>query len=190
MLHEGESILIGLCEGNYCEGGARGREEGNGRLVLMAKREANDTHPCVWETRSLLALPPTAAFADYSAIALLETNSTAGPESLGSSSSGSGKNSSGSHHREFHLAVTSQESSQVWTGRLRTGTRKADLSDWSLTDGVVYNFPRTGDCEIEYCNIEVRCGVRVAARTTDASSRRLSSFELDGLQGCRAGHAD
>ena len=115
VLHEGESILIGLCEGNYCEGGEKGREEGNGRLVLMAKREANESHPCVWETRSLLALPPTAAFADYSAIALLETNSTAGPEPLGKSGSGSGNatGSSGSKHREFHLAVTSQESSLV-----------------------------------------------------------------------------
>lgn len=155
VLHEGESILIGLCEGNYCEGGAKGREEGNGRLVLMAKREANESQPCVWETRSLLALPPTAAFADYSAIALLETNSTAGPEALGKNSNGSATGSSGSQHREFHLAVTSQESSQVWMGRLRTSNKKADLSDWSLTDGVVYNFPRNDECEIEYCNIEV-----------------------------------
>jgi hypothetical protein len=28
------SYLLGMCEGNYCEGGSRGREPGNGRIIV------------------------------------------------------------------------------------------------------------------------------------------------------------
>lgn len=106
----------------------------------MRKRAATDDKPCEWETVNLLALPKTAAFADYSAIAIrpipaAETESTAGRRIV------------------YRLAVTSQESSQVWIGELRT-TDTHDAADWSLTDGVVYNFPRSDSCDIRYCNVE------------------------------------
>jgi len=137
VMHDDEIVLLGLCEGNFCEGGKRGRKPGHGRLVLMVKQGRNDTtaQPCVWATVGVLALPATAAFSDYSAVAILEASSSAVTGS----------------HRVYHLAVTSQESSQVWIGQLRTG---GNFSEWSLTDGVVYNFPRDSDCDIVYCNIE------------------------------------
>ena len=31
--------MFGLCEGNFCEGGAKGQERGNGRLVVFTFRE-------------------------------------------------------------------------------------------------------------------------------------------------------
>lgn len=140
--YKGTVVMMGLCEGNHCEGGRRGREIGNGRIVLMTKQsQSNETgeEGCVWKTINLLALPATAAFADYSAIAIIAASDPKTNKIL---------------PNQYTLAVTSQETSQVWLGRLRTGS-KDDFSDWKLTDGVVYNFPRSGSgCEIEYCNIE------------------------------------
>lgn len=130
-------VMMGLCEGNHCEGGTRGREIGNGRVVLMVKSISNETNECIWKTVNILALPPTAAFSDYSAIAIIGASDSNGKPLP----------------NQYTLAVTSQESSQVWIGRLKTG-KAQDFSDWSLTDGMVYNFPRSGSCEIEYCNIE------------------------------------
>lgn len=139
----GDLLMMGLCEGNFCEGGKRGRQAGNGRIVLMRKRAADDEAgtPCEWETVSLLALPKLAAFSDYSALA---ARPVAGEKNV------------------YRIAVTSQESSQVWIGELKTSAAK-DAEDWSLTDGVVYNFPRSNGCEIVYCNIE---GQHAARRET------------------------
>jgi hypothetical protein len=96
----------------------------------MRKKDATDSEACTWETISLLALPKLAAFSDYSALAVRPVE---GEKNV------------------YRIAVTSQESSQVWIGELKTSK---DAKDWSLTDGVVYNFPRSESCEIEYCNIE------------------------------------
>lgn len=134
-------LSAGLCEGNHCSGGKRGRDAGNGRIVLMRKR-AGDAHTdCIWETIGLLALPPKAAFLDYSALAIRAVNDSSHHHAVSRRSS------------VYQLAVTSQESSQVWIGELRTGVA-ADASDWSLTEGVVYNFPRSDTCQTLYCNIE------------------------------------
>ena len=84
---DGVLYLLGLCEGNYCDE-TRGKEAGNGRVVIMAK-EVDTSAPggCVWKTRRILKLPPTANFVDYSAFAV--------------------------HHSTHSVAITSQENSQL-----------------------------------------------------------------------------
>jgi len=140
-----ELLVLGLCEGNYCEGGARGREAGNGRMVLMRKRSGNATHACTWETLNVFALPKTAMFTDYSAMALR-------PLKEDGDSDKNGKDEDAPPSR-YAIAVTSQESSAVWLGELRIGLNSAG-EDWSLSEGQVLHFPRGADCAIEYCNIE------------------------------------
>ena len=46
------------------------------------------------------------------------------------------------------LAITSQESSAIWVGRL-------DIENWQIDDtGTVYYFPKDKDGNLTYCNIE------------------------------------
>ena len=65
----------------------------------MAREETKEgddgQNSCRWKTVTTLELPATAAFIDYSAIAL--------------------------HHSTKTVAVTSQENSQVWIGALSGG---------------------------------------------------------------------
>jgi hypothetical protein len=45
-------LLQGLCEGNFCAEGKKGKESGNGRLVVMSRQEG-DVVPgfnCYWKT--------------------------------------------------------------------------------------------------------------------------------------------
>ena len=89
---DGVLYLLGLCEGNYCSE-SRGKEVGNGRVVVMARQDAPGG--CVWKTVTVLELPKSAAFVDYSAIAI--------------------------HQATQSVAVTSQENSQMWVGQLGGG---------------------------------------------------------------------
>lgn len=50
--------------GNYCKGGRRGRERGNGRVVV-AEFWKNATG-CGWEVVKKAVIPPSADFQDYS----------------------------------------------------------------------------------------------------------------------------
>ncbi|KAI8468140.1 MAG: hypothetical protein J3K34DRAFT_428254 [Monoraphidium minutum] len=79
-------FLLGLCEGNWCEGGRRGREAGNGRVVV-ASFWKNDTG-CGWEVVKVVEIPRTAKFIDYSGIAF----------------------------RGDRVGITSQENSALWIG--------------------------------------------------------------------------
>lgn len=72
---QGTSLLVGLCEGNYCVGGKKGRKAGNGRLVVM-KRVMQDGS-CIYETVDVVNLPPEVAFEDYSAIAIWDETTVA-----------------------------------------------------------------------------------------------------------------
>lgn len=65
----GVSYLLGLCEGNYCKGKSRGRESGNGRMVLMVK---DDSDACVYRTVEVINLPAEANFEDYSALTIYD----------------------------------------------------------------------------------------------------------------------
>ena len=130
---DGTLYLLGLCEGNHCREGAAGKEAGNGRIVVMAREETKEgddgENSCRWKTVKTLELPATAAFIDYSAIAL--------------------------HHSTKTVAVTSQENSQVWIGALSGGANGDFVPEEAkFEEGKVYDFPRDANCNLQYCNIE------------------------------------
>lgn len=33
-------VLLGMCEGNHCAGGARGKDPGNGRIIVSQLKES------------------------------------------------------------------------------------------------------------------------------------------------------
>jgi uncharacterized protein YjiK len=74
-----------------------------------------------WKYIASIRLPPSLQFMDYSGIDINNKNI---------------------------LAITSQESSAVWTGEL-------DVENWKIVDlGHVYNFPKDKNGNMIYCNIE------------------------------------
>ncbi len=106
----GELYMLGLCEGNDCDQGKAGKEHGNGAAVLMRKVDRHVSHTygnftCEWKTVRILSIPTAAYFQDYSSIAV---------------------NSNG------RVAITSQEESQVWIGRLSHWTSPSTVAS---TDG-------------------------------------------------------
>lgn len=130
---DGVLYLVGLCEGNHCAEGDRGKERGNGRLVVMVRADdASYDEGCVWRTHAVVPLPKEAYFTDYSAISL--------------------------HKHSGAVAVSSQADSQVWVGQLKSkhGATHGhfDASSASLEHVGVYDFPRNANCEVQYCNIE------------------------------------
>lgn len=85
---DGQAFLLGLCEGNYCLGGARGEEAGNGRIVVSQLEFLADG--CVWKPQKTINIPESAAFMDYSGMAF--------------------------NHATKKFAVLSQENAAVWIG--------------------------------------------------------------------------
>ena len=74
-----------------------------------------------WKYIASIRLPPSLHFMDYSGIDINDKNI---------------------------LAITSQESSAVWTGEL-------DVENWKIVDlGHVYKFPKDKNGNMIYCNIE------------------------------------
>jgi hypothetical protein len=61
---EGQTYLLGLCEGNRCNGGAKGRIPGGGRVHVFQRGRRN------WERVGKIRLPETVLFQDYSGIAV------------------------------------------------------------------------------------------------------------------------
>ena len=59
---EGQTYLLGLCEGNRCKGGAEGRIPGGGRIQVF-RRGRRD-----WDRVAKIRLPETVLFEDYSGI--------------------------------------------------------------------------------------------------------------------------
>ncbi|KIZ05261.1 hypothetical protein MNEG_2696 [Monoraphidium neglectum] len=80
-------LLLGLCEGNYCRGGKKGRDPGNGRIVVS--QFWKNSSGCAWDVVKIVDIPPSANFMDYSGI----------------------------DFRGDRVAITSQEDSAVWVGR-------------------------------------------------------------------------
>ena len=77
----------------------------------------------------VLELPKSVAFVDYSAIAI--------------------------HHATQSVALTSQENSQLWIGKLAGGADGAfDPAAAEFSEGRVYDFARDGGCDPVYCNVE------------------------------------
>mmetsp|Transcript_14232 Transcript_14232/g.43071 ORF Transcript_14232/g.43071 Transcript_14232/m.43071 type:complete len:382 (-) Transcript_14232:667-1812(-) len=124
---DGTLYLLGLCEGNHCAEGDKGKERGHGRIVVMAYEETDDDFGCRWRTVKLLDIPKAADFQDYSSLTVQGTR----------------------------VAISSQEESQLWTGRLGLDDDGFfdPTSSKLATDGV-FNFPRDANCKIQYCNIE------------------------------------
>jgi hypothetical protein len=54
--------LLGLCEGNKCEGGAKGRIPGGGRIHVFTRGKHH------WERAGKIRLPETLLFEDYSGV--------------------------------------------------------------------------------------------------------------------------
>jgi len=61
---DGQTYLLGLCEGNRCRGGQEGEVPGGGRVHVFQR---GDRH---WERVAKIRLPETVLFKDYSAIAV------------------------------------------------------------------------------------------------------------------------
>mmetsp|Transcript_48488 Transcript_48488/g.113491 ORF Transcript_48488/g.113491 Transcript_48488/m.113491 type:complete len:399 (+) Transcript_48488:62-1258(+) len=128
----GEFYLVGLCEGNWCRENDKGKEKGNGRLVIAEKKTSKDAHfGCVWETKKEIKIPSTAYFTDYSAIAMKPDGTT---------------------------VISSQESSQLWIGKFKLtgagGTLDLDDAGFVESEYEVYDFPRDTNCKVTYCNVE------------------------------------
>ena len=62
--YKGEDFILGLCEGNACKSGKKGRKPGKGRIQLF--RRAVDE----WEHTDTIKLPKSVQFEDYSSLDL------------------------------------------------------------------------------------------------------------------------
>src|SRR6201993_5359357 len=61
---DGQTYLLGLCEGNRCKGGAAGRVPGGGRNNVFRRGRR------CWDRVAKIPLPETVLFEDYSGIAV------------------------------------------------------------------------------------------------------------------------
>lgn len=124
-----ELVVLGLCEGNYCSEKYK-KSVGQGRVIAM-KKVTNGDGTCMWKTIKILNIPTSAAFRDYSGMSM---------------------DSNG------RVAVTSQEESQLWVGRLvgqkDGGQWDLDELDFDSSVAKVYDFPKNDKCQTVYCNIE------------------------------------
>jgi len=66
--HDGEEYLLGLCEGNDCDGKSMGRTPGNGRIKVFA-RDDDD-----FEYVASIALPRSLPFVDFSGMDVRDGN--------------------------------------------------------------------------------------------------------------------
>eukprot|EP00898_Chlorokybus_atmophyticus_P008557 jgi/Chlat1/8702/Chrsp88S08072 len=95
-------FLLGLCEGNFCEGGAKGREAGNGRVVVSKLEESDGS--CRFVPVKTIEIPGAegqARFTDYSGMAF----------------------------RDDRVAVISQEDAALWIGKFNWDDFSFDTSD-------------------------------------------------------------
>jgi hypothetical protein len=123
----GERYMLGLCEGNHCSSGAKGKEPGNG-MAILTRLTRDKKGECIWAFEKELHLPKEAAFTDYADLAIYYTHYDYGDV--------------------LTVGVVSQETAAVWIGELDTGK-------WEFVGpGTVYHFPRSDSCEIIFCNVE------------------------------------
>ena len=66
---EGKSYTLGLCEGNYCSGGAEGEDPGNGRIIVSELDFNDDTGECSWNPVKTINIPRSAFFKDCKLVA-------------------------------------------------------------------------------------------------------------------------
>lgn len=148
---DGSSYMLALCEGNHCGGGKKGRDTGNGRLVIL-RRGVDDNGKCLFKSDGEIHLPKELDFADYSAITI---NQNASPGKDG----------------EMTVAVASQENAAIWVGTIKPV--KDGKHPFEFGSGTIYDFPPDNDCRPVYCNVE---GLHFAAdRTIVAVSDAMKS---------------
>jgi len=90
VLRNGTLYLLGLCEGNNCEGGDNGKNPGNGIILVMVY----DPHSGVegnWQVVDQIQLPSALPYGDYSGIDVFDNQ---------------------------YIVVVSQSASSMWIGRL------------------------------------------------------------------------
>mmetsp|Transcript_34838 Transcript_34838/g.107001 ORF Transcript_34838/g.107001 Transcript_34838/m.107001 type:complete len:424 (-) Transcript_34838:76-1347(-) len=140
---DGVLYVLGLCEGNHCRSGSKGKDTGNGKVVIMAREETGGpTGGCYWKTVRIVDLP-IEGFVDYSALAL--------------------------HHATKAVAITSQENSQIWIGSLTTGSNgEFDPLTAEFEETAVYDMPRAATCAVQYCNVEGIAWVEDGGDESDA----------------------
>ncbi len=114
---KGEEVVMGMCEGNFCEGGKRGRTPGNGRVVILKRVNSITLHgksyTCGWEAVQVVEVPSAVAFRDYSAITLY-----------------------GSDPNNLRVAIASQENSAVWIGHINVNTWKWNEEGMYIESGL------------------------------------------------------
>lgn len=130
-IDEDNLFLLGLCEGNFCEGGRKGEEAGNGRIVVMQKIPAQKGQGCYWKTVRVMELPKSVNFVDYSAMSVYPSKKPG----------------------IWRFAVSSQQSAAVWIGELDVSHKPA-VKNWQFSRGKIFDFPRDNDCRVVYCNVE------------------------------------
>jgi hypothetical protein len=59
-----QDYVLGLCEGNKCKSGSKGRKPGGGRVQLLEKKKKR------WSHLGSIKLPKTVRFRDYSGMAI------------------------------------------------------------------------------------------------------------------------
>jgi hypothetical protein len=135
---DGRFFLLGLCEGNYCDTGAKGKEHGNGRLVIMELDHGEgppntfkdgylqETSTCQWKTLRVVDVPAIAQFEDYSDVA----------------------------RRGSTIAISSQASSALLFADMKLKDGLLDPDTFEITGGQVTRFAPTPNCQVQYCNVE------------------------------------
>lgn len=130
----GREYLLALCENNDCKDDDTSPGEGRAKLLSLVDG--------VWTTQKSLKLPESAAFLNYSDIAL--------------QANGDGR---------YSALVVSRKSSMLWLGTLST-------SDWTFGGASkFYTFPRDPDGAVQYCSVEgvTFLGPNVIAAVSDKS---------------------
>lgn len=130
LVYLGAGRALALCEGNRCSGGARGRDPGHGRLVVLTYTPAGGA-PCAWTVDKLLALPSDAYFTDYAGLALRRA--------------GNGDGAS-------ILAVLSQTDAALWVGRFNASSLEFEPHDDDTNR--LFSLPRDALCRPTLCNAE------------------------------------
>jgi hypothetical protein len=126
--------FLGLCEGNYCEGGNKGRTTGHGRiLVIKYKSDINKKddptrkYDCSHQVLTTIKLPKSIDFTDYSALSFRKIDGSP---------------------NYYRVIIASQEDSAVWIGYF-------DLEKFEFSEhGDIYVFPKIADCKTVFCNVE------------------------------------